>query len=80
MNNAISTSLSLQFLEDTGFLACKPAQVPMDLKTHLIFIDGDVLPIFLNTDVLWVDSYISLAQILPLLFTDLANLLLNLQP
>ena len=35
---------TLQLLEDTGFLACKPTVVPMDPKAHLNSSEGDVLP------------------------------------
>ncbi|XP_024025332.1 uncharacterized protein LOC112092714 [Morus notabilis] len=34
---------TLQLLEDTGFLACKPAPVPMDPQVHLLATSGDVL-------------------------------------
>ena len=34
---------TLQLLEDTGFLACKPAIIPMDPKMQLTATDGDVL-------------------------------------
>ena len=33
----------LQLLEDTGFLGCKPAQLPMDPKAHLTASDGTLL-------------------------------------
>ena len=32
---------TLQLLENTGFLACKPALVPMDPKGHLTNLEGD---------------------------------------
>lgn len=35
---------TLQILEDIGFLACKPAPIPMDPKIKLNAIDSDVLP------------------------------------
>ena len=35
---------TLQLLEDTGFLACKPTSVPMDPKLRLTASDGDLLP------------------------------------
>lgn len=34
---------TLQLLEDTGFLACKPTTVPMDPRAHLNATDGEVL-------------------------------------
>ena len=34
---------TLQLLEDTGYLACKPAPVPMDPKSPLIANQGDLL-------------------------------------
>ena len=34
---------TLQLLEDTGFLGCKPAKVPMDPKVRLNASDGDLL-------------------------------------
>ena len=34
----------LQLLEDTGYLACKPANVLMDPKVQLSVVDGDILP------------------------------------
>ena len=34
---------TLQLLEDTCFLACKPSQLPMDRKVQLTTTDGDVL-------------------------------------
>ena len=34
---------TLQLLEDTGYLACKPVQVPMDPKVRLNASDGDLL-------------------------------------
>ena len=33
----------LQLLENTGFLGCKPAQLPMDPKVHLTASDGTLL-------------------------------------
>ncbi|XP_068653982.1 uncharacterized mitochondrial protein AtMg00810-like [Aristolochia californica] len=35
---------TLQFLEDTGYLACKPTVVPMDPKLRLTATEGDLLP------------------------------------
>ena len=35
-----------QLLQDTGFLACKPAQVPMDPKVQLTATNSDLLPDF----------------------------------
>ncbi|XP_068645225.1 uncharacterized mitochondrial protein AtMg00810-like [Aristolochia californica] len=35
---------TLQLLEDSGYLACKPTSVPMDPKLHLTTTDGDLLP------------------------------------
>ncbi|XP_068666717.1 uncharacterized mitochondrial protein AtMg00810-like [Aristolochia californica] len=34
---------TLQSLEDSGYLACKPTNVPMDPKLHLTATDGDLL-------------------------------------
>ncbi|KAL5569251.1 hypothetical protein UlMin_025826 [Ulmus minor] len=34
---------TLQLLEDTGYLACKPASVPMDPKVQLSAVTGDLL-------------------------------------
>ncbi|XP_022848785.1 uncharacterized protein LOC111371108 [Olea europaea var. sylvestris] len=34
---------TLQLLEDTGYLNCKPANAPMDPKTHLSLHEGDLL-------------------------------------
>ncbi|XP_068638413.1 uncharacterized mitochondrial protein AtMg00810-like [Aristolochia californica] len=34
---------TLQLLEDSGYLACKPTSVPMDPKLHLTTTDGDLL-------------------------------------
>lgn len=34
---------TLQLLEDTGYLSCKPANAPMDPKTHLSFHECDLL-------------------------------------
>lgn len=35
---------TLQLLDDTGFLACKPTPLPMDNNHHLTATDGDPLP------------------------------------
>lgn len=35
---------TLQLLDDTGFLACKPTPLPMDSNHHLTATDGDPLP------------------------------------
>ncbi|XP_068655247.1 uncharacterized protein [Aristolochia californica] len=35
---------TLQLLEDSGYLACKPTRVPMDPKLHLTATDSDLLP------------------------------------
>ena len=34
---------TIQLLEDTGYLACKPVSLPMDLKIQLSAIEGDLL-------------------------------------
>ncbi|XP_068644814.1 uncharacterized mitochondrial protein AtMg00810-like [Aristolochia californica] len=35
---------TLQLLEDTGYLACKPTSIPMDPKLRLNATEGDLLP------------------------------------
>ena len=35
---------TLQLLEDTGYLACKPTAMPMDPKLRLTANEGDLLP------------------------------------
>nr|ABN08847.1 hypothetical protein MtrDRAFT_AC161399g48v2 [Medicago truncatula] len=34
----------LKFLQDTGFISCKPSLIPMDPKISLNHVDGDLVP------------------------------------
>ena len=35
---------TLQLLKDTGYLACKLTNIPIDPKVHITVVDGDLLP------------------------------------
>lgn len=51
---------TLQLLEDTGLLSCKPTTVPMDPRAHLNDTDEEVLLTYHNIEDLSVDFCISL--------------------